>query len=315
MTFPFIRVRLTQLKREVILLGPLYSLFYLGLFTLAGLLLHHQMNRLPNAYYGLVLISLVILSIQINRTDKRFVATTVSSPALIFFNEYLFFSIPVFIIILLSIHWYLFFPLIVLCYVISLINYQPRKRTGRIPFTRYIPSDNFEWIAGFRKHGWYILLVYVMALAFLPAKFVSLLLLWLILGILSSFYQECEPLSILQAKELNSKSFIRDKIRNHLKVYILFSLPIILGYSVLNMETAWVAWLLFLLAIINLCFFILSKYSNYEPNIRIKSNGILIGLALISMLIPFFLPLPMLMSIRAYNKSKKNLQPYLDAYH
>ena len=312
--FPFIKVRLLQLKREIILLGPFYTLIYLGLFILAGLLLHHQMNRLPNAYYALAVISLALLSIQISRTDKRFVATTVSSPPIVYFSEYLFFSIPVFIIILISSHWYLFFPLLVLYYAIALINYNPRKRTGRIPYSRFLPSDNFEWIAGFRRYAWYILPVYVLALVFLPAKFVSLLLLWMILGILSSFYLECESLTMLQAKELSAGNFIRDKLRSHLKVFSLFALPVVLGYSLLNLETAWVALLLFLLSIINLSFFILSKYSLYVPNVTIKSNNIWIGLALISVLIPFFLPLPLIMSIRAYAKSKKNLQPYLDAY-
>ena len=314
MYFPFIKVRLLQLKREVILLGPFYTLFFLGLFTFAGLVLHRQMNLLPNAYYALAIISLLPLSIQLTRNDKRFVATTANRPHLVYFFEYIFFSIPIIIVMLLSQHGHLTFLLLPIYYIIALIEYQPRRRKGIIPYSRFLPADNFEWIAGFRRYGWYILPVYVLALAFIPAKFVSLLLLWLILGIISSFYQEGEPLTILMAKEIPARKFIRQKLRNHLKLYSLFSLPIIPGYSLLNWETAWVALLLFLLSIINVCFFILSKYSHYVPNTKIKSNNISIGLALISMLIPFFLPLPLLMSIRAYAKSKNNLKQYLDAY-
>ncbi len=311
----FLRLRLIQLAREIEALGIFRALLCLGLLFAAGFGFYRQMQSYPNRIYAIALAMLVILTIQIRRNDKKFISTMVTCPTLIYFSEYLFFSLPLLIIVIAAARWSYAIPYLLLCILISLISYRHKPKAGIINLSGIVPADAFEWIAGIRKHSWYILPLYLCAIALVFVKFASLFLLIMVLSAIASFYQECEPLNILQVKELSAKRFIWKKLKSHVKLYLLSAAPIIAGYCLFNPETAWVAMLIFILSTINLCFFILSKYALYQPGIKLTSNSVATGIALISMFIPFLLPLPLIMCLRDYNRALSNLDHYLNAYN
>lgn len=277
------------------------------------------MNIYPNCLYVTGFLILVVFSIHLFRKDKHFILTTGSSPMWIYISEYTFFTLPLLLVMLISSHWYCVFLLFPVYLIISLFNYMPKsKMLHRNPFI-FIPDQNFEWKAGVRKNLWIILFIYLLAIGLLYYKYASLIILWLLLAVIASFYQECEPLNILELQELPSNRFISHKIKLHLKSYMLFSSPIIVGSLLLHPDTTWIALFIFVLSLVNLSLFILSKYALYEPRRNLSANNFLNTLIHLSILIPvvgpFLFPIPLLMSIRAYKRSLYNLKYYLDAYH
>ena len=158
-----LKIRLIQLKREIIKLGFLYTLFSILLLLLGGFILYNQFNSYPNVLFVLAIITVVVSTIHIDRKDKRFIAKITTKPKSIFLIEYLFFSIPVFILLILSKYW--FFSILLIFGYCSLIfiKYNRLPKVGIINYSKFIPSSNFEWIAGFRKYFWRIAIIYLLA--------------------------------------------------------------------------------------------------------------------------------------------------------
>lgn len=315
MIIKFINLRIIQIKRELNKLGIFFSLFYLCLFTFAGIFVFNKITQYPDYALPVSFVNIMILStIHINRKDKKFVASIVLKPGLIFFVEYLILSIPFLAIILFSNCWYYSILLLPVIYAIILINYTPKHKTKLTGISKIIPLNNFEWIAGLRKYFWIILFLYSVALTVLFTSYVSLFFLWLILGIIASFYQECEPVNILQLDELPAKHFIIKKLKNHISIYLIFAFPIIAGYCIFNIETAWVALIFYFLTTINICFFLLLKYSFYKPSKFIETK-IFVAIAQFGIIFPFLVLVPLIMCFRQYKIAKINLESYLNAYN
>lgn len=316
MIIKFINLRIIQIKRELNNLGIFFSLFYLCLFVFLGIFAFKEVSQYPGTLFVSSGLNIILLStIHINRKDKKFVTSIVSRPGLLFFVEYVILSIPFLVIILISDYWYysiLYFPIY---FAIVLINYTPKNKAKFTGISKIIPLNNFEWIAGFRKYFWLILILYFIAAALLFINYVSLFFLWLILGIISSFYQECEPVNIIQLDELPVNSFIIKKLKDHIGIYLLFALPLITGYCLFNIETAWIALIFYFLSTINLCFFILVKYSFYKPDKTLIAYRIFAAIAQCGIIFPFLLLVPLIMCFRQYKIAKLNLEKYLDAYN
>ncbi|TAM99275.1 MAG: hypothetical protein EPN39_06995 [Chitinophagaceae bacterium] len=317
--FNFLKIRLIQLKRELISLGWWRVILICLFVILSGWFIYKEMKIFPGCYYITGFIGLITAMIHIYRKDKIFILITGAETLKIYFAEYAFFSIPVLVLMALTIHWYCLFALLCFDFVLSFINYTPQqKNRGGYTFS-FIPKDNFEWISGIRKNSWFLSGLYLLALALLKYPYASLFILWIMLAIIASFYKECEPFDIINLSELPPKLFILQKLKLHFKSYFVFSIPILAGYCIFHIQTVWEALIIFVLSLINLSLFILSKYAVYEPKQDLSANNLLVTLIHLCMLVPvigqFLFPVPLLMSIRAYRKSLHNLNLYLDAYY
>lgn len=289
------------------------------LFLCSGWFMYKQMNISPGCYYMTGLIALSTALIHIYRKDKRFLLTTGIKVTKTYFAEYTFFSIPFLVLMAFSIHWYCLFILLVFYLMISTVNYTYRQKARNRYTLPFLPEKNFEWISGIRKNLLPLSGLYLLALVLLKYPYASLLVLWIMLAIIASFYQECEPSEVINLPELPPPLFILQKLKLHLVTYLLFSIPILSGYSIFHIHTAWEACIIFILSLINLSLFILSKYALYEPSQNLSANNLLVTIIHLCMLVPvigqFLFPVPLLMSARAYRRSLNNLKPYLDAYH
>lgn len=319
MIFYFIKTRLNQLKREMIAIGRWRLILILLFLILGGWFVFKKMNKSPDYYYTTALFVLIILIIHVYRKDKRFIKITGSNPPKIYFFEYTFFSIPLLVLMSFTIRWYCLFILLGFNVFISFIDYTPPQTIrGGYSFS-FIPKNNFEWISGIRKNLWILSGLYLLALALLKYPYASLFILWIMLAVIASFYKECEPFDIINLSEFPPKLFIIQKLKLHFKSYIIFSLPILVGYGIFHLNTAWEALIIFILSLINFFLFILSKYAIYEPGQDLSANNLLVTIIHLCMLVPvigqFLFPVPLLMSIRAYRKSLHNLNLYLDAYY
>jgi hypothetical protein len=311
----FLAVRVAQIKRIIAATGYLHTLFYVGLFALLLLVSYEHVKLFPNVFFVAGAVGACMAYIQLTRTDKTFVFSITEHARWVFFAEYLLLSLPFILLMLATPHGYVALMLLLFLYACTFLNIRFRKRAGSLLATRYLPAYNFEWIAGVRANFWVLVPLYILAVGLMFIKFASLALVWVLMVLIASFYQHCEPVNVLQLPELPPKLFLLQKLRSHLLLYLVLVLPVLVGYAVFNPDTAWVALLFLLMSSINVCFFILSKYALYTPNSKLTANQVLVSLALFSILIPFLLPLPLIMCIRNYFKAKNNLNYYLDAYN
>ncbi|GAB3828406.1 hypothetical protein GCM10028895_41910 [Pontibacter rugosus] len=137
-------------------------------------------------------------------------------------------------------------------------------------------------------------------------------MLWLLLLIVSTFLQECEPYNLLLLPEKSPHLFLKYKIKLHLLQYIVLTLPLLLLHLALqptHFILALAAYTMFLLVLMSA---VLLKYAHYEPNEKVSSAASLLNaLNLASPLLPFLLLFPLVSSIRNYKKAINRLTPFL----
>ncbi|MFT2011315.1 hypothetical protein ACMA1I_21770 [Pontibacter sp. 13R65] len=306
-----ITVRWRQLSRSLEGLSVFHWLLFVVIsFGLLAALLQVLMNKTGAAIVAAVFSGL-ILSLHLSRSDRQFILLFAEKPFQLYFTEYFIVSLPLLALYLLAPSWYLALVVPVALALVALLPYTYKPKLFQLNFSRFLPAHNFEWLAGFRKYGLYILLLYLVALLLVPVKVLSLLLLWLITTAIMAFYQECEPLQLLRLSEQEGASFIKGKLWSHLKLYLLLCLPLVLVYSFFHVDHWFVPFVFLVLSGINLCFFILSKYAFYRPGKQLPGNSVLGSVAMLSSLLPFLILLPLVLNIRFYTKAVANLNYYL----
>jgi hypothetical protein len=202
--------------------------------------------------------------------------------------------------------------MLLLFYIISAINISLIQRTILANLSNIIPADNFEWLSGSRKHYLYLSLCLIAALITSWLKIVPLFFLWIFTFTITSFYTECEPLHILFASSENMKKLLRSKIIRHSILLIMIFAPVLIINSFFHPEMTFINIAFILVEIILLAFSILLKYTSYQPDENLNGNSILISLATIGVIIPFLLPVPLIMCFRNYRKAIKNLNRYFN---
>lgn len=58
--------------------------------------------------------------------------------------------------------------------------------------------------------------------------------------------------------------------------------------------------------------FILAKYAIYAPNKKLESNSVILSVAGLGTIIPFLLPIPLVLILFNYRKAIRTLKPYFD---
>ncbi len=129
---------------------------------------------------------------------------------------------------------------------------------------------------------------------------------------MTKFYIECEPLAILSLWKKNARSLIIHKIKAHTKLFYILTSPILISYLFFNPDHIWICLFLVLFWWIGIGFNVTLKYSTYIPNEKLKANTIIMCISTCCILIPFLLPLPLIMMFRNYNLSVKKITTYLN---
>ena len=155
-----------------------------------------------------------------------------------------------------------------------------------------------------RKRGGFIVLFYLLSLAFSWVRIAPIILLFFALTAIAEFFRECEPLSILTLSRDNTTLFLRKKIGQSLLIYSIFTLPIVILSSVLVPDIWYVAPAFFVFACLNLTNFILAKYAFYHPNFDTGAGGVMNTLSLFGCVVPFFAPIPFFLKKEWYSLSK-----------
>lgn len=306
-----LNIRLIQIKRELnnagagvlLILGLIWLLIYVSFTTY---------QKIPEAYYLTVFLTIICLGLQSYRKDKQFVYQHIDKPHFEIYSEYVMLTLPFSISSLLTSNWICFFLLLATLFIVPFNKYIPKQKTYFKNLSSIILPSNFEWLSGFRKSFYYLIPLYVLALCFSWFRIVPLCLLWCITVAITSFYNECEPIQILRESGLSTKGFLKNKLFQHSKYLIILYVPILIINTIFNIDY-WEVNLLFIPIQISLiCFAICLKYSSYIPNQNSIANNVTLSLVALGSIIPYLLPIPLIMTFEYYHKAKNNLEQYLN---
>jgi hypothetical protein len=305
-----ITIRRIQLKKELqeigagilLLLGILWALIYGS---------YHCYLKMPHAIYFITALFFLCLHIQLTRKDKSFVYTCIEHPKREIFTEYVFLTFPFSVTVLFTSNWYLYPILLIALAIIPTFSYSAKHITYLKKISRVISPKDFELISFFRKSFIYIVPIYILALAFCWFRFFPLILLWFLAVCVSSGFIECEPLNILKAQSLPPSSFLKKKITRNLKYLFVLMLPIVIINTIFNPQL-WLFNLLFIptqLALFGLA--ICLKYSNFEPGRTFIGNSLLLSLVSGAAILPYCLPVVLIIAMTYYKKAVDHLKNYL----
>jgi hypothetical protein len=312
MPFHLIRIRLLQSGRLLKELG-LYSILIIAAFIISVYASRLVFNMQNGAFLLSGVILLSCLSIQSIRNDLHFVSRHLQQPYLEIYSEYALMILPFASAALLTANWYFFFVLFAGIAFIPLYKPVFRQRTMFRKLGGRISPQDFEWISGIRRMYLYIFPLYVIAIFFCWLKILPLILMWIITTLVVSFYEEGESLQVLRSARMKPQAFLLYKIRNPMLYLLFLFMPILAVNCIFNPDFL-IVNLIFIASQLSLaCFGIIFKYAMYVPGSKMRSNSIISGFVSMASIIPFFMPVPVIMTIVYYFKARKNLNPFLHA--
>ena len=315
MNFKLVNIRLIQLWRELQSLGIIRAL--LIIFLGAAITVAFNMMFYSWLYGGIAtaVFAVMLMSVHYGRMDKVFVNTHLENPYTVFLTEYLLFTLPFTLPVLFTPGRLLFFVMIAIVTLIPLMNSKFKRQRTLQFLGRFITINNFEWISGLRKNYMLLTISYLLALVFCWVKIFPLFLIWIISATITSFYTESESLQVLYQHNGNASSFLKQKMKTHSIFLLILIMPIALLNFLFNPDYWWIIMLITAVQVAVLNFAILFKYSVYEPSHKTDANSVINALVAMSGLIPFLLPLPVLMCLRNYFIAKDRKSTRLNSSH
>lgn len=311
----FIKIRLIQFYRSIRDVGLLRIIFLIGLFSYIEFILFIETAMLPNAYYISGFYVLIIAFIQVNRRDKKFLKSHFNNYKLIYLVEYLLLSIPLITSLIYHLQWITVILLILAISSVISLDLKPKQRSLNSRFQQLIPDNSFEWKAGIRKTLFFILPIWIIGLV--TSFFIgSVPIVIFILGIITlSFYEICEPFHLILAFEMDANQFLFHKIKMQIKLFSILSIPLIAGFMIFHYDLWYIPLVEYLIFLSLQTYVILTKYAFYSPNNKPAAAQTFVAIGAIGTIIPVFIPVVWLLTIRFYFKSLENLNFYLNDYN
>ena len=296
--------------RELKGLGWLYSsallLFFAGIFYIslkADYL--NQDNRISYLLFSPVLL------LYFTRRDVPFLRKLITHPFPVLLADYLTLGSLYLLYCAITGNFSLLIIALALILLFSTMPFRHSKSSYFQPGLKFISSDAYEWKAGLRKNSLSLIILYIFALSAVAFPAVSLLFCFLMHSIFTSFYQPNESISLLRVQGNNPKQILTGKITHGLKLQTIILLPVAILNSCLQDFYVYV-WLFFLVAAsISLSFSIISKYSYYRPETANSPSQVNQAISIFSFIIPFLLPLPLLLSIIRYPSAIQKIRDHV----
>jgi hypothetical protein len=316
MLYKILRIRFLQIKRSLQDLSVLHVIALVIILSGIGLSLTasftSQKKGVDNSWILTALTAASFLSLQFYRPDKKLISLIAKHPFTIFGGEYLILSLPVLGFLIYQKNLLACIGLLLALGCIGLINKNLYQSKGVSYFSKILPSSAFEWRAGMRKMGLIILFFHIVALVTSGIRVVPFVSLFFGLSLISQFFYECEPLSILCLTPDNTAVFLRKKIGQSLFLYSIITLPVVLSSSVLVPDLWFLGLAFYVLASVNIANFILMKYAYYRPNSMMNAGSALSSIGLLGSIVPFFAPVPLILVGWYYFQAHKKLKYYLN---
>lgn len=246
----------------------------------------------------------------INRRDLNFVSNYLQRPALQVAVNYNLLVLPVSAALAVNLNW----PLVLALHaaVSALVLFRLKPKVPRLAFIgRFVPAEQFEWIAGIRSSFYSLLLLLPLALLLSPVKLFGVGALFLINTIVLSFYSHFEPLVMLNPKNLDAGAFLNRKMAFSVKVLLMLNVPLLAVNAAFHPEIAWFNLCLLGAFIVLAACSVQIKYANYHPNGQLGIHAdFLVLFAMI--FLPYLLPLGIFIYFSSRRKAIQHLLYYTD---
>ena len=308
MLLTFLKLHAKQLGRFSQELGIIRSLIVLVL--LAVTLARIYTVKPPYTYGVVALILLLLVSVHTVRKDKTFLQILGIRSKLLYLAEYHLLVSPVYLEFLLNRRWIEILSLSVMVSVVPFLNLSLSRRSSRAGRLGWIPSEAFEWKSGLRKQGWLIGLLYMLALGLYRYPYVAFMVIVMFTFIVTTFYNESEPRLMVEVFAHSPSAFLFMKGSIQLTLFWLGCLPLMLIFLWSNADYWYVLLVLFMVSSTIQLLSIQLKYSFYEPG-RSFNKDVFMFIYVMSLFVPFFVPVPLVMLFYYYRKARLNLQSYL----
>lgn len=310
MTYPLLRIRYCQLLR-IIKEGGLGSIllpFFIAGLVKAAYVGYYQEDH-AIAITGILL--LLCVSLQLSRKDKSFVRLHVSGWHRQMYLEYVLLTIPFAITALFTKQYYHFPLLLLILFFVPRLHINRPKVTLIPNLSKLLnPSDSIEWIAGIRASIYTLLPIYLLAIAGSFVRILPLILLWLMTATIINFYNEFEDVQSLRAIHQNARKFLHHKMLVHAKRIIFLYSPILIVNAIFNPSFIDINILFMLVQVALIIFAINMKYSSYVPATKNNTANSIVSLMVMSAVVPYLLPLPLIFAFIYYKKAIRNLNQY-----
>ena len=326
----FIKIRLLQFFRLLKGIGLLRIIIVLLILWFTTYMVFHFLILPENTVKSLIAIGLFLLSLQVSRNDKHFIKTTIKNPYSIYLGEYLLLILPFLVIWIVYSNWIGVGLLILIILLIPLISINLKLRyLGSVikfliyPFNSnlnskfkvrlpFISISSFEWISGIRRNLILLIPVYLFILAFSFKPNVAVVGLIFLSILISGFYYYGEPREFVELFAKNPRDFILRKILINLKQLIILFAPILIIAIIFQTHTWYYLIGAIIISFLIQVLTIIFKYGLFEENANLNRNSIIVFLNILFVIMPMFLPVPIIMSIKYYKKARENLKEY---YH
>jgi len=260
----------------------------------------------------------VLASVHSARGDERFLRIAGVAHRRLFAAEYFVLCLPFSVPLLLSAGPHLAAVGPVSAALLAILPaglvppFAAQRAQRRSPVALPLPDTAFEWLAGIRRTGFWLILLYLAA-ALLSHRFEPLLVV-LMLVVLTpvAFYQDGEGSTLVEVFALPPGAFLRHKIGRSIMLLWALAAPVVV-LSMLRHPSLWYAPLtVLLLGSFVIATAILVKYTFYREGERAGiASPLAVGAVTASLVLP---PVAALLLHRLWKQSVRNLGPYLDAF-
>lgn len=299
-------VRWYRYSRE---LGFIRSLLVLLLVFMAIRFVFVQFNS-GQYWFGLVIIP-ILQVIQVGRKDHSFLGAVGLNGRWLYTGFYLTLSAPILVSYLWHWQWVYALLLFAFCFLIPFTrSYWLKPDTFFISAGDFLPYENFEWRTGLRQYGLavVVLLLIGIGLSFFVAT-VPLVIIFLTLNT-SVFYLSGESKELLVVLSDSPRALIWRKVKLHFATFYIMLSPMVLLFLFFHLDYWYVlVAALFISAVVNINA-IIFKYAFYVPGARFDNSTVLQAVSLVSFLVPFLAPLPIILSFINYRKAISRLSEY-----
>jgi len=311
----FVKIRLKQFYRGLIGIGLIRIIFLIGLLAFFVLMLFIETSKYPDTFYVTGITAIIILVVHTKRQDKTFLKINFANYKLICFVEYLILASIIIAFLIFHFQWIPLLLLLSALYLIIHLDLKTRQRNLNTKLQQLIPSECFEWKGGIRQTLFILITLWIIGLC--SSFFIgSVPIVLFILGIIPfSFYEKGEPYQMILAYEMGTNQFLFHKIKMQISLFSILTIPLIAAFLVFHHEMWYIPIIEYFIFISLYIYLILTKYAFYEPNSKSPSAQVFGAIGAFGGIIPVFLPVIWLLSIRFFFKSKENLNFYLNDYN
>jgi len=311
----FVKIRLKQFYRGLIGIGLIRIIFLIGLLAFIVLMLFIETSKYPDTFYVTGITALIILVVHTKRQDKSFLKINFANYKLICFVEYLILASIIIAFLIFHFQWIPLLLLLSALYLIIHLDLKTRQRNLNTKLQQLIPSECFEWKGGIRQTLFILITLWIIGLC--TSFFIgSVPIVLFILGIIPfSFYEKGEPYQMILAYEMGTNQFLFHKIKMQISLFSILTIPLIAAFLVFHHERWYIPIIEYFIFISLYIYLILTKYAFYEPNSKSPSAQVFGAIGAFGGIIPVFLPVIWLLSIRFFFKSKENLNIYLNDFN